>query len=59
MATSRSRETTDLRPNAKVVPLPGLGAIHSELVREAATTRWTKVHGHDVAYRQAGEARSS
>src|SRR4029453_7765057 len=32
-----------------------LGASHSELVREAATTRWTKVHGHDVAYRQAGE----
>jgi pimeloyl-ACP methyl ester carboxylesterase len=37
------------------VPLPGLGATHSELVREAATTRWAKVHGHDVAYRQAGE----
>ena len=55
MATSRSRDTTDLRPTAKVVPLPGLGASHSELVREAATTRWTKVHGHDVAYRQAGE----
>ena len=55
MATSRSRHTTDLRPDAKIVPLPGLGAAHSELVREAATTRWTKVHGHDVAYRQAGE----
>ena len=55
MATSRSRHTTDPRPKAKVVPLPGLGATHSELVREAATTRWTKVHGHDVAYRQAGE----
>src|SRR6188508_3045303 len=55
MAPSRSRQTTDLRPTAKVVPLPGLGASHSELVREAATTRWTKVHGHDVAYRQAGE----
>ena len=40
---------------AKVVPLPGLGATHSELVREASITRWTKVHGHDVAYRQAGE----
>src|SRR6187401_940644 len=40
---------------AKVVPLPGLGASHTELAREAATTRWTKVHGHDVAYRQAGE----
>ena len=37
------------------MPLPGLGATHSELAREAATTRWTKVHGHDVAYRQAGE----
>jgi pimeloyl-ACP methyl ester carboxylesterase len=46
MATSTS---------AKVVPLPGLGATHSELVREASITRWTKVHGHDVAYRQAGE----
>ncbi len=38
-----------------MLPLPGLGATHSELVREAATTRWAKVHGHDVAYRQAGE----
>ena len=55
MATSRSRHTTDTRPKAKVVPLPGLGATHTELAREAATTRWTKVHGHDVAYRQAGE----
>jgi len=36
------------------VPLPGFGATHSELVREASTTRWTRVHGHDVAYRQAG-----
>lgn len=40
--------------SAEVVPLPGLGATHSELAREAATIRWTKVHGHDVAYRQAG-----
>jgi pimeloyl-ACP methyl ester carboxylesterase len=55
MATVRSRHTTDPRPQAKVLPLPGLGATHSELVREAATTRWAKVHGHDVAYRQAGE----
>ena len=55
MATSRSRQTTDHRSHAKVLPLPGLGATHSELVREAATTRWAKVHGHDVAYRQAGE----
>ncbi len=54
MGTSRSRHPTDLRPKAKVLPLPGLGASHSELAREAATTRWTKVHGHDVAYRQAG-----
>jgi pimeloyl-ACP methyl ester carboxylesterase len=54
MATSRSRSTTDRRPKAKVLPLPGLGASHSELVREASVTRWTKVHGHDVAYRQAG-----
>jgi len=54
MATSRSRHTIDTRPKAKVLPLPGLGAPHSELEREAATTRWTKVHGHDVAYRQAG-----
>ncbi len=62
MATSRtpgarpgrvSRTATDA-PGATVVPLPGLGATHSELVREAATTRWTTVHGHDVAYRQAG-----
>ncbi len=37
-----------------MLPLPGLGATHRELVRAAATTRWTKVHGHDVAYRQAG-----
>ena len=36
------------------MPLPGLGATHTELAREAAVTRWTKVHGHDVAYRQAG-----
>ena len=55
MATSRARQSTARRPKAQVVPLPGLGAAHSELVREAATTRWTKVHGHDVAYRQAGE----
>ena len=54
MATSRSRTTADPRPKAKVLPLPGLGATHSELAREAAVTRWTKVHGHDVAYRQAG-----
>jgi pimeloyl-ACP methyl ester carboxylesterase len=54
MGTSRSRHATDRRPKAKVLPLPGLGASHSELAREAATTRWTKVHGHDVAYRQAG-----
>jgi len=54
MVTARSRHTTDTRPKAKVLPLPGLGASHSELEREAATTRWTKVHGHDVAYRQAG-----
>jgi pimeloyl-ACP methyl ester carboxylesterase len=55
MATSRTRQNPDHRPHAKVLPLPGLGATHSELVREAATTRWAKVHGHDVAYRQAGE----
>ncbi|MGQ0831312.1 MAG: alpha/beta fold hydrolase [Microthrixaceae bacterium] len=40
--------------SATVVPLPGLGAAHSELVQEASRTRWAKVHGHDVAYRQAG-----
>src|SRR5687768_3484280 len=55
MPTSRSRRTTDPQPEAKVVPLPGLGSTHSELVREASITRWTTVHGHDVAYRQAGE----
>ena len=55
MAPSRSRHPIDLRPDAEVVPLPGLGASHTELAREAVTTRWTKVHGHDVAYRQAGE----
>ena len=54
MPTARSRRTTGTRPTAKIVPLPGLGASHSELVQEAATTRWTKVHGHEVAYRQAG-----
>jgi pimeloyl-ACP methyl ester carboxylesterase len=53
MGTSRSR-LADERPRAKVVPLPGLGSTHSELAQEASTTRWTKVHGHDVAYRQAG-----
>ena len=37
-----------------MVPLPGLAASHSELEREASITRWTKVHGHAVAYRQAG-----
>jgi pimeloyl-ACP methyl ester carboxylesterase len=42
------------RVSAEVVPLPELGATHSELVREAAMVRWTSVHGHDVAYRQAG-----
>jgi len=54
MATSRSRKVVDTRPKAKVLPLPGLGATHSELVREASITRWVKLHGHDVAYRQAG-----
>lgn len=54
MATSRSRNTTDARPKAKVLPLPGLGAPHSEMAREASITKWTKVHGHDVAYRQVG-----
>src|SRR5918994_464054 len=54
MAASRSRPAADTRPKAKVLPLPGLGATHSELARAAAVTRWTKVHGHDVAYRQAG-----
>ena len=54
MAAIRSHRTVDPRPTATVVPLPGLGATHSELAREASITRWTKVHGHDVAYRQAG-----
>lgn len=55
MASARTRRSEDdARPRASVVPLPGLGATHSELVREASITRWTKVHGHDVAYRQAG-----
>jgi pimeloyl-ACP methyl ester carboxylesterase len=54
MGTSRSRQRTDDRPSAEVVPLPGLASSHSELVTAAATTRWAKVHGHDVAYRQCG-----
>jgi pimeloyl-ACP methyl ester carboxylesterase len=54
MPALRSHRPDDSRPTADVVPLPGLGASHSELVREASTTRWTQVHGHDVAYRQAG-----
>ena len=54
MAVSRARTPKDERPSATVVPLPGLGAPHSELAKEAAVVRWTKVHGHDVAYRQAG-----
>lgn len=54
MATSRSHATADPRQKAKVLPLPGKGATHSELAREAAITRWARVHGHDVAYRQAG-----
>jgi pimeloyl-ACP methyl ester carboxylesterase len=54
MATSRPRDTVDTRTKANVLPLPGLAASHSELVREASITRWAKVHGHDVAYRQAG-----
>lgn len=46
---------TDLpHHSAEVLQLPGLGATHSERVRDAATTRWARVHGHDVAYRQAG-----
>jgi len=49
-----SRSPSRKGDDATVVPLPGLGATHSELVAEAAVTRWTKVHGHDVAYRQAG-----
>jgi pimeloyl-ACP methyl ester carboxylesterase len=52
--SSTSASQADHRPDAAVVPLPGLGASHSELVRESAITRWTRVHGHDVAYRQAG-----
>ena len=54
MAVTRARDPKDERPSATVVPLPGLGAPHSELAKEAAVVRWTKVHGHDVAYRQAG-----
>jgi pimeloyl-ACP methyl ester carboxylesterase len=54
MAISRPRHIVDDRPTAEVVPLPGLGATHTELVAEASITRWAKVHGHDVAYRQAG-----
>jgi pimeloyl-ACP methyl ester carboxylesterase len=54
MAVRPARRTTDPSPTAEIVPLPGLGSAHSELVREAAVTRWVKVHGHDVAYRQAG-----
>jgi pimeloyl-ACP methyl ester carboxylesterase len=52
MPPARSQRPDD--PHAAVIPLPGLGATHSELVREASVTRWTRVHGHDVAYRQAG-----
>ena len=54
MVISRPRSVEDTRPKAKVLPLPGLGATHTELVRESGVTRGTKVHGHDVAYRQAG-----
>jgi pimeloyl-ACP methyl ester carboxylesterase len=54
MAAARSRRPSAATGQATVVPLPGLGATHSELVQEASITRWTKVHGHDVAYRQAG-----
>ena len=56
MGTPRTRRSSGMDPDhtAEVVPLPGLGAPHSELAREASVTRWTKVHGHDVAYRQAG-----
>jgi pimeloyl-ACP methyl ester carboxylesterase len=56
MGTPHLRRSSgnDPRGTAEVVPLPGLGATHSELVQEASVTRWTKVHGHDVAYRQAG-----
>jgi pimeloyl-ACP methyl ester carboxylesterase len=53
MPSPRPR-TDDARPRASVVPLPGLGSTHSELVAQAGTTRWAKVHGHEVAYRQAG-----
>src|SRR5207302_657043 len=28
---------------------------HAELVRDATTTRFVQIHGHDVAYRTAGE----
>ncbi len=51
MTTSR---TDGRRPTAEVLSLPGLGSTHSERVRDAAKTRWAKVHGHDVAYRQVG-----
>ena len=51
----RSRTTTDPRPTAKVVPLPGLGATHTRAGPRGRHHSWTKVHGHDVAYRQAGE----
>jgi pimeloyl-ACP methyl ester carboxylesterase len=54
MGRSRARDESDGRRMSKVVPLPGLGASHSELEREAAATRFVEVHGHDVAYRQAG-----
>jgi pimeloyl-ACP methyl ester carboxylesterase len=55
MVSRGARTQTDLTgERAEVVPLPGLAATHSEMADQAATTRWTKVHGHDVAYRQAG-----
>jgi pimeloyl-ACP methyl ester carboxylesterase len=56
VTTPRARRARSTEPgrSATVVPLPGLGATHSELVKDASVTRWVKVHGHDVAYRQAG-----
>jgi len=52
MPSARSSRSSDT--DAAVLPLPGMGARHSELREAAEVTRWTKVHGHDVAYHQAG-----
>ncbi len=54
MPTSHTTAAIPPGRDAEILTLPGLGTSHSELREATAVTRWARVHGHDVAYHQAG-----